>query len=272
MKKSLLSLIKKSLRIQRTASFYMKLIWRYQNWWQIIANKILSRPATYLRLRNGIEIFGNHQSQLVALADEIFFKKVYLRDKLTISAGDIVIDIGGNVGIFGLFSAMQGAGKLYIYEPFPGNIRLIKKNLKANVVSGAHVFSKAVSSKNSTARLYLDHHNTGHFIADGSTIGQFKESRQYIGVPTVTLETIIEQNQLRKVDFLKIDAEGSEGEIIKTTKSSVWKKIRQVAVEYHDNVSVLSHFKIEARLQQVGFKTEVVAWGDSEMGYIYAWR
>lgn len=249
--------------------FYSKLLQHYQNYIEIIESKILEKPLLHLYLRNGIVIQGNADSQILPITDEIFFDEVYLHNRLVINPGDIVVDIGGNVGIFSVFASQKGAQSLYTYEPFPENVKLIKYNLKNNKYHHAKVFQQAVSDKVSKAKLYLGHHNAGHLLFNRNNVGVLKK---FISVPTTTLSEIVKQNKLPRIDFLKIDCEGSEGAIVKSTPASIWKKVKQVSMEYHDNVSILNHTQIEEHLQRFGFKTMCTGDPKSEFGYIYGWR
>ena len=49
---------------------------------------------------------------------EIFVDKLYLQEGVSILPGDIVLDVGANIGVFTLFAAKQGA-QVYAYEPVP---------------------------------------------------------------------------------------------------------------------------------------------------------
>ena len=52
-------------------------------------------------------------------------------------------------------------------------------------------------------------------------------------VPTVTLTEFLDRNGLDTVDLLKMDIEGSEHEVLLTTKGEVLRRIRRLDVEYH---------------------------------------
>lgn len=249
--------------------FYSKLVLHYKNYIEIIKNIVLKKPLLNLYLRNGIEIHANAESQILTIAEEIFFDQVYLRGKLNIVPGDTVVDIGGNVGIFSLFAVQKGARAVYVYEPFLANVRCIKRNMKRSNVRTVQVFQQAVSDKVARAKLYLGHHNAGHLLFNHNNAGVLKK---YISIPTTTLAEIVRQHALPTIDFLKIDCEGSEGAILKSTPTSTWKKVKQVALEYHDNVSSLNHAQIEERLRSLGFSTTCISDGESEFGYVYGWR
>lgn len=249
--------------------FYLRVVRNYKNWWEVVRCRLSYRPLLQLQLRNGIRIHGDKDSQLLAITDEIFFDRVYLNKNLHISPGDTVVDIGGNIGVFTLFASRLGAEKIFVFEPFPANVHLIRKNIRENFLKNVSIVQSAVSDKNGTAKLYLGHHNAGHLLFDRNSVGQLEN---YISVPTTTLNALIKDHHMGKIDFLKLDCEGSEGAILNSSPPQVWKKIKQVAIEYHDNVSSLNHTEIEKRLVDFGFTTEVSSDEGSEFGYVYGWR
>lgn len=230
----------------------------------LVKQRLLGKPVNQIRLRNGLIIRGAKTSLLVDVIDEIFYRNGYTPRFLPIESGDTVIDIGANVGVFSLFAATLGAGKIYAFEPLPENAKLIARNFKENNLPGPVIVQAAVADKIGRARFY-----TGKSDPHGSLLKE--ETTRSIEVSTLTLGSILTKYYLKKIDFLKIDAEGSEGKIIMSTPPEVWKKVRKIALEYHDNISPVKHEEIVRKLQNGGFKTRTTS-DDSPYGYIYAWR
>ncbi|MCX6704406.1 MAG: FkbM family methyltransferase [Candidatus Woesebacteria bacterium] len=249
--------------------YVLGLIHNYRNWQLIIINRFQKKRIKEIRLRNGLTILGGKDSLIEGLINEIFVQKVYNPEFLPIHEGDTVIDIGANIGIFGVFAASKGAGRIIEIEPFPENIIRIKKNFSINKMSMPIILKAAVSDNNGTEKLFLgdlDSHNL-LFKNNPKIIGLEK----YIRVKTVTLNEIIQKYFIKRVNFLKIDCEGGEGSIIASTLPPVWEKIDKVAIEYHDNVSTISHQQIVKKLTRLGFQTKVVI-SDLLYGYVYAWK
>ncbi len=247
-------------------SFLWQLVKNYKNSIHILLSR--KKSVQQIELRNGISFVGNKNSQLLEITNEIFFNQVYI-SKVKIDPGDIVVDIGANIGIFSVYAVFQGASQVYAYEPFLENIKLIKKNQKLNGFSNIVSVQAAVSSKKGRSKLYLGSVDSGNLLFNHNTEGRLSK---YIEVFTVTLEDIFKTHRLHRIDFLKIDCEGSEGAIMKSTPPAVWKKVTKIALEFHDNVSSIHHQDIEKKFQNLGYITETIAHPNSPFGYIYASR
>jgi predicted RNA methylase len=62
------------------------------------------------------------------ILDEIFVNKLYLQEGVCILPGDIVFDVGANIGAFALCAAKQGA-QVFAYEPIPVTFGLLQQNI-----------------------------------------------------------------------------------------------------------------------------------------------
>ena len=80
-----------------------------------------------------------------------------------IKEGNVVVDIGANIGYFTLiFSRLVGRkGEVFAFEPEPNNFNLLKKNIEINDYKNVNLINKAVSNKSGKIELYLDDVNTG---------------------------------------------------------------------------------------------------------------
>lgn len=244
------------------------IIQNYPEWFLIFINKLFKKRITKLRLKNGLIILGGKRSLILDIADEIFLQKVYNPKFMSIRHGDTVIDIGTNIGIFSLYTAMEGAKKIYAYEPLPENIPLINQNFQANKFTRPVIIEAAVTNKKGEGRLYLGDSDSHGLLFNHDYKKKFK---RFVKVSTTTLREIIHVHKIKKVDFLKIDCEGSEGMIIMSTPISILKKIDKIAIEYHDGVSCYSHNDIVSKLKKGEFQTKLKV-VDEFLGYIYAWR
>ena len=67
------------------------------------------------------EIYCLNETETRMILDEIFVHKFYLQEGISILPGDIVLDVGANIGAFTLFAARHRA-HVYAYEPLPATV------------------------------------------------------------------------------------------------------------------------------------------------------
>lgn len=75
---------------------------------------------------------------------------------------------------------------------------------------------------------------------------------------------------INRIDFMKLDCEGAEGEIINSMSVEDLQNVRKIAIKFHDNHSLLTHNQILERLKKADFETQLKWNGNSNYGYIYA--
>lgn len=129
----------------------------------------------------------------------------YASDAVAVVDGDIVIDIGANIGEFSR-SVVDRASRLIAIDPDPYVYEALSRNL--NGFSNVAVMQRAMSEADSEVEFYLSTKN-----ADSSLLQptQFSET---VTVQAVRLDKLIEEQGIERVDFLKIEAEGWEPEIL----------------------------------------------------------
>jgi FkbM family methyltransferase len=127
--------------------------------------------------------------------------------KSNVKKNDIVVDIGANIGYYTLLMAKIGAF-VNSYEPAPDNFKILQKNVYQNNFSqNVTLHNTAVSNFIGTSKLYLQEGHTG-----GHQLGFDRfQTNNSIEVPVTKLD-------LNKIDFAKIDVEGSELNVLKGMK------------------------------------------------------
>jgi FkbM family methyltransferase len=161
-----------------------------------------------------------------------------------IKPGNIVVDIGANIGYHTLiFAKLVGPnGKVFAFEPEPTNFRLLEKNVSVNGYSNVTLEQKGVSNRNEKKKLYLNRWHSGfHTIY---------KSEQRANLDTVEIETVslddYFSNYRGKVDFIKMDIEGSEITALEGM---------QTILQRQNNIKLLVAFNPSAILQY-GYKPE----------------
>ncbi len=265
---------------------------QYRNWPEVVT--LISKRQNFYKvvLKNGMCI--ESPRGLKSLMHDIFFRKVYTPSPLRIGRDDIVVDIGAHHGVFTLFAATQTRNSIYAFEASPLNFKILAQNLAANKLKHVVAFNSAVSDKvGATSFLlnpYVEQGNVqaAHLIPE--KLKQFRNKPEHpvfddlvpdpdnldiyteIEVPTTCLQAIIDDNNLGGIDFLKLDCEGSEGSILASTSPAYLRRIRKIALEFHDHLSQFTHVDIQKLLEEGSFVTRLSWDQQSPLGYIYAWR
>ncbi|MAM28745.1 MAG: hypothetical protein CMC13_06950 [Flavobacteriaceae bacterium] len=261
--------IKKRLyKVKRVIQEILELRKNFFNWDSIIKRTINGKSVNTLKLRNGLSLYNANQNTL-SIFKEIFVKEVYTKENIKINRGDIVFDIGANVGVFSLFASQIVGAQVFAFEPHPKNFKVLLNNVNQNEIKNIECFNYALGLDNEDRVLIEGNIAGGHKFSYKDVYENIESS---IKVKSVTLTSMKEKLSIDKIDFLKLDCEGAEGEIIKSLGQEGLKKINKMAIEFHDNNSILGHEEILKELNNSGFKTSLKWDGKSYFGYIYANR
>ena len=118
-----------------------------------------------------------------------------------VRAGDIVLDAGGHLGESTLRALELGAARVVTFEPNPDNARALRKNLAMPIADGrVIVIEKGVYDR--VGMLTFDQ-------GADSASGEFEEGSGD-ALPITTIDRVVADLQLPRVDFIKMDIEGSE--------------------------------------------------------------
>ena len=265
--------MKKPLK-QPKAIRLLKYFWSARNLPRFFSNWYIL-PLSYLglvNLREGkiIKLSNAYKFKILHFLDALGIKEVFLDDDYQLKLSNspkTIIDIGANIGAFSIFMASKyPKAHIYSYEPSASTFRVFLHNIKINNFSKQiSPFKLAVYKKNSQIKLY----NPGP--SGLRSIHHTRNEKKSETVETITLEKIFSQNKINKCDLIKIDCEGAEYEILANTPPTVFKKIKQVVLEFHEMTPSQSHIQLINILKMNGFKVK----GDyhkieNNIGYIYA--
>jgi FkbM family methyltransferase len=209
-----------------------------------------------LTLRSGVRFEVRTERRDWHAVAEVWSTCPYLRVGHTIDESiRVVIDIGAHIGAFSLLAtSLSREALVYAYEPNVDNFRLLQRNIELN--EGGHANRirprrAAVWSHPGRGKLFLSPASSeGHsFYPLGS--GPAEE------VDCVTLSAILDSEGVDTCDFLKIDCEGAEYEILASTPSAHLHRIKRMSIECHD-VPGRSGTDLASLLGREGFDVQVI--------------
>ena len=154
-----------------------------------------------------------------------FQSHVYENKYVPLKDTDVIFDVGANVGIMSLnFASKAKNGKVYAFEPTHYALKKLYRNIELNpelakniIVTNCFVSAKsdenpnivAFSSWSLTNRTENDHefHLGTPMSAEG--------------VPSITMDDFVSKNNIKKIDFIKIDTDGHEYEVFSGAKNTI---------------------------------------------------
>lgn len=213
----------------------------------------------------------------------------YLQNGITIKDGDVVLDIGANIGVFGVRALQKAANvEVHCFEPIPAIADVLRRNAEVHGNGRFHVYQCGVSSSNTTATFtYFPNtpalstlhpeqwdENPGAFrdavkgtmknppegmkwmkwipTAFSGVIASYLVSgSQKVSCELKPLSEVITNQNIRKIDLLKIDCEGAEWDVLLGIKEEHWSMVKSMVVEVHDLNGRLE--KMKELLKNKGF-------------------
>jgi FkbM family methyltransferase len=230
---------------------------------QLFGGKLSGEPLT-VRLRDSGLRFRVRTALDVWVIKETCLDHDY-EASAPLMDGWTIIDIGAGLGDFTIYAAHQcPRGRVYAYEPFPESIELLKHNLALNRVTNVVVQPVAVSSQSGTLSLNI---GSIEAVQHSTTL----RGANTIEVDAITLAQVFETQTLDCCDLLKLDVEGAEYGILLTAEPSLLKRIKRIALEYHDNTPAGRHEVLSNFLIEHGFGVELRRNPVHDyLGYLYA--
>jgi amino acid adenylation domain-containing protein/FkbM family methyltransferase len=231
-------------------------------------------------LPNGLTVFHRNAGETQFLYQEIFADQGYLRHGITVHDGDCIVDVGANIGMFSLFVGQRCRDvTIYAFEPIPPVFRSLQLNANLYELNGK-VFECGLSDQPGEASFTFYPHNTiisssattraearqvvesfllsqqpvGEGVTDDVSVSQLVDTRLQAEQYTCRLRTlseIIDENQIERIDLLKIDVENAEQAVLQGISDFHWPRIHRVVVEVHDVSDRLAH--ISGLLESRGF-------------------
>ena len=218
------------------------------NWLEVLPRGARGDAVTEIRLRDGSIITAPVENALWPHFSDIWYHLAYTK-YCPLPEGSLVVDVGANVGLFSLFAARK-ARIVYALEPASTNFARLTKNVSRtrNIVP----LNLACSGKDGQAVLDLSINPVSFSLVDSGRAGSHET------VTMISLSTLFERFNITECDFLKLDCEGSEFDIILGSDPALIKRIRRIAMEYHDHLSQkFSHKDIVEKLSALGFGIRV---------------
>jgi FkbM family methyltransferase len=172
------------------------------------AFKNVFNDVFYIPLFHG----DNYDKSIVDILDLYMSEGPYgLQDDnfdVTVKEGDVVIDAGAWIGDFSAYCANKNA-EIYAFEPTPIAFALLEQTVELNKPRKIYPVKKGLSDRTGKATINFCPTNSG-----GNSVIAHKDgdSEQ---ISLTTLDAFVAENNIKKIDFIKADIEGSERDMLR---------------------------------------------------------
>jgi FkbM family methyltransferase len=134
-----------------------------------------------------------------------------------IRPGDIVLDVGANVGVFTRKALNAGASKVIAMEPAPENLECLRRTFEPEIRELRVVtYPKGIWDRDDVLTLRVDPTDSARdtFVRD-------IPNATSVQVPLTTIDKLMRELKLPRVDFIKMDIEGAEAKALSGTRGAI---------------------------------------------------
>ena len=130
--------------------------------------------------------------------------------------GMTVLDVGANQGVYTLVAAKAAGvqGHVYAFEPAPSEVGKLRLNLRLNRLHNVTVVESAVAGSDGTTTFHAAAPMKGGFSGIKRPSAKLGILTEVITVPVTTIDTFVRNHEIETVDFMKVDVEGAEMELL----------------------------------------------------------
>lgn len=171
--------------------------------------------------------------------------------------GEIVVEAGAYIGFYVVKAAelVGENGKVIAIEAVPENFEIIKRNVEANHLKNVILINKAVWNTSTKIKFYRE----GKQI--GSITQEVVATDNFIEVQADTIDDMLKENGISKIDFIRIQLNGVELEALEGMSQTLSYKPKVLVAGIYTKNGVSVQTLLKDFLDKKGMKTEI--WGGS---------
>lgn len=141
--------------------------------------------------------------------------------------GDVVIDVGAHVGVFAAKALERGAAKVIVVEPDLLNVECLRRNFAEEIKSGrVAIVADAAWNKTETLTFHLGRSSAWNTLRGDDT-------ENVVQVQARPLDDMVRELGLDRVDYIKVDVEGVEAEVLQGAVETMRRFRPTVMVDTH---------------------------------------
>lgn len=244
------------------------------NFWTRVKGQLAYRNLEREQLVYADDVFGSFRQGIIDEPIVIYYEifnnvgggkddSIYQTEQCFIKPNDVVLDIGGNIGIFNRFAADRGAKKIYSFEPVQENFQLLMMNKASN--SEAHRLAISDVDNQAVEIAYKP------WAPGGSSILKH-DGGELQTVMSMSIDTLWRNGIIEQPTFIKVDIEGAEVQAFRGMSDEMLAGVRCISMEMHTNVvGNDGALEIYNRLKGLGFN-DFTIWFPTNDNQVYFWK
>lgn len=196
----------------------------------------------------------------------------YERYGCVIEPGDVVLDLGANIGVFSYRAETRGASKVYAFEPMSYTYECLTRNKGDKTIT--YNLGVGLDSGFNKFKIHSSLDNVGGGAYDPGNVLENK-GLEIVREEMAYIVGINDVFTIDKFDFMKIDIEGSEVVVLNSITDENLSSLRCISGEFHFNGNEeYNDFQkgFCNRLNRLGFNHFTLYHGDGALRTINAWK
>lgn len=176
----------------------------------------------------------------------------------TFQAGDVLVDVGANVGMYSIWAAATRRAKVFAFEPEAQNYALLNRNIQANALGGLiKAFCAGLSDQGGLTELHLSELRAGgsnHSVGEALDFKHEPMRPAYQqGCVAFKLDDLVASGAVPQPNHIKIDVDGFEPKVVAGAAAVVKNpSLRSVLIETNPHLD--DHRQMVTALTDLGFK------------------
>ena len=230
--------------------------------------------ATMVRLEDGVKVACIRRSEALVLDHHV---RGYLAHGIQVQPGDVVFDVGANIGLFGVRAVSIPDVQVFAFEPIPTIFSVLQNNAQLHgdgrlkpmpfgvsnepgrltftyfpnspALSTAHMedwdkgdFEEAVRGQIGVSGQVMWYAKLVPGFLSSMIAKYLRRGSQTVDCELRTVSQVMRDENLSGIDLLKVDCEGAELDVLRGIETEHWPHIKRVVAEVHD---------LDGRLEQM---------------------
>lgn len=196
----------------------------------------------------------------------------YERYGCYIKEGDVVLDLGGNIGVFAHRAETRGASKVISFEPMSLTYDCLIRNIGSKTIT----YQNAVGGKSgfNHFKIHENYNNLGGVTTNKQNPNLIESTVLHTEIVfTLNINDIFEAYN-NKINFMKIDIEGGEVDVLTNISDDNLLSLRCLSAEFHKTYDEFEIFQgnFIDRMLGFGFEHFVLYHGDGDLRTLNFWK